>query len=121
MRIITLFFLVASIIACNSDKLPKPIATDACEVQQITYVGEIENIIVRTCAYDGCHSNGAAIGDYTSYDKLLSVLENGLFATRVLDIGDMPPIYAPDDRPKSLTEEEVELIECWFNTGFPEN
>jgi hypothetical protein len=32
----------------------------------------------------------------------------------------MPPNNAPDGRPEDLTEEQIQMVECWLDGGFPE-
>jgi hypothetical protein len=32
----------------------------------------------------------------------------------------MPPDYAPEGRPRDLTQEQLDLIECWLDSGYPE-
>lgn len=113
--------VLLGLVSCNFDKLPEPTVADACEILQPVYEGQIEAIIERSCSYDGCHTGGAAIGDYTTYQSMVTALEDGKISTRIFNIGDMPPDYAPDGKPKELPEEELELIECWIANGFPEN
>lgn len=88
-----------------------------------TYVIDIEPIVQSSCAYSGCHL-GTAPGIYTSYDGVLPQLEAGSFRERVItmqadqNLG-MPPDYAPADRTRNLTEDELRIIECWLDAGFP--
>jgi len=109
--------------ACTSDQLPEPTPTD-CTTLTPTYTVDIQPIIEQSCAFSGCHLDSAP-GNYDSYDGLLAVLENGKFRQRVItdrsdEVKGMPPNFTPDDRPKDLTEQEIELIDCWLIAGFPE-
>ncbi len=121
MKTLLAFCVLIFIAACNFDKLPEPTVSSVCETLMPVYDGQIEAIIEESCAYSGCHEGGAAIGDYTTYQSMLSTLESGNIATRVLNLRDMPPSYAPDGKPKTLPDDELELIECWLANGFPEN
>jgi len=109
---------------CTKDSLPEPTAT-TCDNTTPTYDAEIRPIIERTCAYSGCHLGGAP-GVYDSYGGLRADLESGLFRQRVIlrrsdpNVG-MPPDYSPEDRPRNLTDEELFMVECWLDSGFPEN
>ena len=119
--IVTLFCMMD----CTADKVPQP-STDDCNTQIPTYEANIKSIIDRSCAYSGCHLNSAP-GVYTTYEgDLLAVLNSGDFRIRVITqrtdpvIG-MPPNRAPSGRPQDLTEEELQLVQCWLDNGFPKN
>lgn len=121
---LSLAFAALLIGSCTADALPEPTPTP-CDNVMPTYNVDIRPIIEESCAYSGCHLGGAP-GLYDNYGGLLSDLESGLFRQRVLlrkedpNVG-MPPDYAPDDRPKDLTDDELVLIECWLEAGYPEN
>lgn len=109
---------------CTRDALPQPAVPD-CSTDIPVYDQEIRPIVEASCAYSGCHLDSAP-GNYQSYDGLLSSLEDGSFRERVVLLRTdpnrgMPPNYAPDDRPHELTEEELLLIECWLEAGYPQN
>ncbi|NBC09988.1 MAG: hypothetical protein GVY26_22595 [Bacteroidetes bacterium] len=111
--------------ACTTDRLPEPMLSETCADTVPTYEGRIKSIIETNCAYAGCHLDGTAPGVYTSYEGLLPNIESGSFRQRVIVEREdpnrgMPPDYAPDGQPKDLTEEELELIECWLDSGYPE-
>jgi len=108
---------------CTTDALPEPVDLP-CDGETPTYESDIREIVERTCAYSGCHLGGAP-GLYNEYEGLLSNLESGLFRQRVIEIREdatlgMPPDYAPDGRAKRLTEDELMLITCWLEAGYPE-
>lgn len=124
--IFTLSFAFAVLFSgsCTTDTLPEPTPTP-CDNVMPTYTTNIRPIIEESCSYSGCHLGGAP-GLYDNYGGLLADLESGLFRQRVLlrkddpNVG-MPPDYAPEDRPKDLTDEELILIECWLEAGYPES
>ncbi|MEQ8707255.1 MAG: hypothetical protein RIC19_25205 [Phaeodactylibacter sp.] len=110
---------------CTSDKLPEPMIAGTCTDTIPAYDPQIRQIIEETCAYSGCHLDGTAPGVYDSYQGLLPNIESGALRTRVLQLKDdpnqgMPPDYAPEGRPKDLTQEQLDLIECWLDSGYPE-
>lgn len=118
------WLLVTTFAACTSDQLPEPVGPD-CEGDAPTYTQDIRPIIEASCAYSGCHLDSSP-GRFDTYFGLLPYLEeSNEFRQRVIleradeDQG-MPPNYAPDGRPKDLTEEQVLLIDCWLAAGFPE-
>lgn len=109
--------------SCTADVLPEPVIP-TCDGETPTYETNVRDIIERTCAYSGCHLGGAP-GVYDSYEGLLSDLESGIFRQRVIDIRDdatlgMPPNYSPQDRAEDLSDEELMIITCWLDAGFPE-
>lgn len=114
--------------ACTNDVLPKPDLQAVCDTIKVTYENGIKDIIDQSCAYSGCHSpGGIGTGNYTSYNGLLPILNNGLFEERVITLRNdpaigMPPnasVY-PESQKDDLTEEELLLIQCWLLAGFPE-
>ena len=121
----TLPFLALLLLAgCTQDALPEPREADCVQEEVPTYVEDVADIIARNCAYSGCHLGGAP-GLYDSYEGLLPNLESGLFEQRTIalradpSVG-MPPDYAPADRPRDLTEDELQIISCWLAGGFPQ-
>ena len=111
--------------SCVSDELPEPTLPESCMDSIPTYEGSVKTIIDNTCAYSGCHLDGSAPGVYTGYEGVINVVLSGRFKEKVLDLrGDpnlgMPTSFAPAGRPKSLTQFELELIQCWLENDFPE-
>jgi hypothetical protein len=109
---------------CTADQLPEPQPLEGCEDLMITYESAIISIIENSCAYSGCHLDSAP-GTYDDYEGLLGILNNGSFMERVITLRDdpnlgMPPDYAPIDRPRNLTTEEIQIIRCWLEAGYPQ-
>ncbi|MCB0599154.1 MAG: hypothetical protein H6557_06955 [Lewinellaceae bacterium] len=119
------FFL--SLGACDYKKLPEPEPPEFCDTADVTYNNQIKAIVDNSCAYSGCHDGAGGIGpfDYTNYDGLSNAF--GVMRTRVVNLRDdpaqgMPPnrsVY-PQSQKDNLTQQELELFECWINAGFPE-
>jgi len=94
------------------------VSTDACETLNATYEGDVLNILTATCAYEGCHPT------YLVYDSLKVKIDNGKFEEKVLDPNaelPMPPAYAPEGKPKSLTDEQLQVLQCWKDGGYLKN
>ncbi len=109
--------------ACTSDQLPEPMELAVCETLESSYETNIKELVDRTCAYSGCHID-ASIGNFLTYEGMLGRLHNGSIRSRVISLRDdptigMPPDYVPGDRPKDLTQEELEILQCWLESGFP--
>lgn len=115
--------LVLLCAACTADQLPEP-QVGGCDNIEPTYTQDIRPIIERSCSYSGCHLDGSS-GNFQTFTGLRLYLEDGSFRNRVISLREdevlgMPPDYAPSDRPKDLTSEELELVTCWLAAGFPE-
>lgn len=111
LTISTLFLM-----ACESTKVPVP--EFDCEVER-TYLADVELIIQTNCAYSGCHVQGTpGISDYSNYNNLVGAIESGIFENRVLETRTMPPANAPG--PDELTDDEIEILNCWIEQGYPE-
>lgn len=108
-----------SIPACTSDQLEPIEAPAVCDTLVPTYDQQMVFLVETTCAYEGCHSSGFSSGDYSSYENMIPNLEDGKIFNRVIATRDMPPNYA--DGPKTLTDEEIELFNCWLENGHPKN
>ncbi|MEZ4952658.1 MAG: hypothetical protein R2825_03660 [Saprospiraceae bacterium] len=120
--------LVAVAMACTNDVLPPPERPEFCNDIIASYNTNVKPIIDESCAYSGCHdgAGGTGPGNYKSYNGILSILDDGSFRNRVLEkerdpLLGMPPdnsIY-PESQKDDLTEEELQIIECWLNEGYP--
>lgn len=117
--------------ACTNDELPAPTVSAVCDTLMPTYDATVKAIIDESCAYSGCHSSGGGVGpgNYSNYAGILSILENDRFRERVFNTSPdnfafMPPkpsTYPALVQKDSLTSEELQILECWLNQGFPEN
>lgn len=115
-----------AIASCKHDPVipdpPDPIPF--CEQASPTYNDTIRTIVNLSCSYAGCHASGAGIGDFTTYSGMLSRLDNGKIKERVIDMKEdanlgMPPNYATVG-PIDLTDEQLELFQCWLDSDYPE-
>ncbi|MFT4644171.1 MAG: hypothetical protein ACI8ZX_000572 [Planctomycetota bacterium] len=98
-------FLASSLVACKD-------VSEVCVDTNYTYNDEIKTIIDNNCSTSGCHSQGAYIGDYTTYDGMKSIFD-GEFEDRVIDKGNMPKGFTLNFGDKSK-------LECWMENGFAE-
>ena len=120
--IVTVFCL-----CCSRDNFT-PTVIDCDE--QFTYENQIKPIIDSSCSYSGCHDAGSGIGplNYTIYEGMLPHLTNGSFRDRVIlqkddIIKGMPPdtVTWPQSIKTELSDEELDMIACWLEGGFPKN
>jgi len=120
-------FIVIGLLRCNTDKTPIIDNTSECDILTASYDLNVKAIIDNTCALSGCHVNGGeGPGVYTSYDNLIPFIEDGSIALTVIERKDdpvigMPPDWSTNGAPKDLTEEQLDLIQCWVDAGYPEN
>ena len=113
------YFILLCVLAFSCSRTELPFGnSENCDTE-INFTDDIQGIINNSCAYSGCHLD-VAPGNYTSFQGLQGAINSGEFFTRVLSIRDMPPNYAPEGRPKSLTPMEIELINCWAENDYPQ-
>jgi hypothetical protein len=93
--------------ACKKDKSAGKL-TPSCDGSSPTYNGSIKSILDSRCGSASCHPN------YTSYQGLSGILQSGDFKREVLTNQTMP-------EGSSLTQEQLNKIQCWVDNGFPEN
>jgi uncharacterized membrane protein len=102
-----------SFYACKQDKLPVPEVPTFCDSITATYTDTVKAIIDSKCSVAGCHLNtqNPNLNNYTqvfgSSDRI---------AVRALDLKTMPPLGMTQ-----LTEDEIKILTCWREAGFPEN
>lgn len=103
-------------LSCHKDKTIPP---SDCGYT-ISYSADIVPIINSSCITGtgpgtGCHD--AWILDYSN---LGGKIKNGTWANRVFDIKDMPEM--PNDFGiDSLTADEIQIMRCWIDQGWPNN
>ena len=110
----SLFLIQMSQSSCTNDKVQDPIISDPfCDTLQVTYDLQIKPIIDASCAFTGCHVQGFAWGNYTSFDGLVPYLNDSKFKKEVINKMEMPP------QGFSLSVTEFELVECWVTKNYP--
>ncbi|MBL0316874.1 MAG: hypothetical protein IPP69_14355 [Flavobacteriales bacterium] len=99
------------LISCKKESSKK---TPTCDGSHPTYNSAIKSIINGNCNSSGCHNAGSSNGDFTSYSGLAPYLNNGSFKREVLTNQTMP-------ENGSLSQTQLNSIQCWVNDGYPEN
>ena len=126
--ILTSVILIVCMPSCVSNMLEEPEPADFCDTIDATYNGDVMDIVDSSCSYNGCHdgSGGLGPGDYTTYNGMQSRF--GLFRSRIIEFQTDPGIGMPPDnsvyqesQKDNLSMEEMEVMICWINAGFPEN
>ena len=111
---ITLFLGVLLVLSsCKDDRLEPE-----CDGSSPTYDGQIQSIIQQNCNASSCHGSGSNNGDFTTYAGLQPYLNNGngSFRQEVLQDQTMPKGAS-----NTLTQNELNAIQCWVENGYPEN
>lgn len=90
--------------ACN--KANKNKLTPVCSGGTATYDANVKTIINSKCV--SCHSG------YSSYSGLSGIISNGQFKKHVLTDQDMP-------QNSTLTQDQINTIQCWVDAGYPQN
>ena len=93
--------------SCKKDEDDEKL-TPTCDGSVPTYQNTIKSIIDTKCATSNCHAS------YSSYNGLQPALQNGSFRREVLVDQTMP-------QGSSLSQDQLNKIQCWANNGFPEN
>ena len=114
--------------SCMSKKLEQAEPEICDTLTNVTYNGLVKPIMDESCAYSGCHdgANGIGPGDYNNYNGLEPFLIDGSFEDRVIlqkddEVLGMPPDVYIETQKADLTQEELDIIQCWINAGYPEN
>lgn len=89
-----------------------------CDTVIPTYDNQVQPIINASCATaTGCHITGTDGNGipYTSFADIKAKVDNGSFETKVLGDKSMPAGGG------SLTDDELEILQCWIDKGALEN
>jgi hypothetical protein len=108
------------------------ITFESCAKEEVcaTWDADVQPIIAASCSYSGCHSGGTTANgylapesnDYTSYSAMKASLDNGKFELRALVNKDMPNAsFVPTGMPTALTQDQLDVLQCWVDAGFPES
>lgn len=94
--------------SCKKKKESKNTSSSAvtCNGSNASYNSNIKAIINNNCV--GCH------GQYNTFAGLQSSLNDGSFAREVLTNKTMP-------KGRSISNEDLSIIQCWKEKGYPEN
>ena len=104
------FLLVFIVLQSCKDKKLEP----TCNGGTPTYDNGISEIINAECTNSLCHGPGSSQATFTSYAGLSLAISNGNFNKKVLVDQTMP-------RNSFLTQDQLDLIKCWVDNGYPEN
>jgi hypothetical protein len=96
------------------------VASYPCEVvtlHEISYSKDVSPIISNSCALPTCHVGNFPKGDFTNYDAIKRVAENGNLIFKLAN-GQMPPEFS---KLPLLPICQVNVITKWINEGAKNN
>ncbi len=114
----TCFYALTSLItslllfSCGGEKL-----VPTCDGSNPVYDNEIETILFANCSStSSCHGEGASKrkGEYITYEQFKVSLDDGSFQKDVFEKQNMP-------KKSVLLQQDIDLIQCWVDNGYPEN
>ena len=98
--LLALGLIVVSLVACKKTQKV------TCDGSAPTYTSYVKTVVDNNCV--SCH------GGYSTYTGLSSITSSGQFEQFVLVKQSMP-------QSGSLTQDELNKLQCWVDNGFPEN
>lgn len=136
MRSLLMSFYFLSLIAlsaCEKDEEPEPepILPDPCEDVSAAFAEDIEPIFANSCAGSGCHNSFSGEGGkiFVGYDNIVASIEDDQeqFLLSINFEGGSTgwmPRSLPDENATAenqLSASKIEKIECWIESGMPNN
>ncbi len=96
--------------SCYYDNEEDLYPLQTCNTDSVTYQQHIKPIIDANCALSGCHVPGTGRVDYTTFQGVKIVADDGRLRQRAVVETTMPP-----SGPLSSCEQQQ--IEAWLNSG----
>lgn len=111
--------MVISLLSSCLKAKTEPVNAAECPTV-ISYSLEIEPIIHASCMTNLGPGTGCHDAWITNYDNVKSYLDLGIWQADVLIDKTMPKI--PNDFAiDSLTADELQVMKCWIDQGYPQN
>lgn len=112
MRLYIVLLSISLFLSCKYEKIePTPvISSNPCDTATITYTNRVKIIIDNNCALSGCHIQGFAAGDFTTYNGIKTKVDLGVFEDRVIIKKDMP-LSGP------LPDSLIAILKNWLQQG----
>jgi uncharacterized membrane protein len=104
--------LLFQLSACRTDQLPEAVEPEFCDTIGATYNEEVKAIIDAKCASSGCH-DGTQPPRLDTYFDVNNQTDR--IDVRALTQQTMPPASRPQ-----LTNEELDILNCWKNASYPQ-
>lgn len=113
---ILIFLFAAGLLAVASCKKDDDDGGDL-DCSTVSFSADIAPIIASSCSLSSCHDTnaGTVIGDYTTYAGLETRAKDGTMKREVITDMTMPKGSG------TLTQTQLDKIECWLDAGAPNN
>lgn len=110
--------------ACSEDEVPEVPGNNtpgiSCDGVEVSFSNDIVPLFNTACALSGCHvAGGNGNGNFESYEGIKAKADNGSLVSRAVVQGNMPP--SNSSGPRSLTEAQKIMIQCWVEGGAMNN
>ena len=122
MKKVYLFLIAISIIAVACEDDDKGVVTNQpqslCDSLDVLYTNDIKPLLDENgCSSDYCHGNGAAGYTIKDYESTKTTAEDPKFLRAIRHETGVSPM--PKGR-SMLSDDEIQMIECWIQTGMRE-
>lgn len=113
-HILSVVLVVAYFSSCYYDIEEELYPETSCNLENLTYDGEIKGIINMSCATTECHDGTTGRVPMTNYDEVKALVDDGRLRTRAIERQDMPP-SGP------LPACDMTQLDTWISAGAPES
>ncbi len=115
-KILLIISALGFLYSCASDNYEEYYLdeNDFCATANISFSNDVQPVIDANCAVAGCHVPGNGIPVWDSYETISAYADR--IAERTLN-GEMPPAFSG----YSLSLDEIQEIQCWVESGAPNN
>lgn len=108
--LISVFAGIALLFSCQKQSSSNQ--TVVCDGSNPTYDSYVKSIVDNNCI--SCHGPGSNDGDFSTFTKLETIVNNGKFKSTVITFQSMPT-SGP------LSDTDLSKLQCWLDNGHPEN
>ncbi|HBH05689.1 MAG TPA: hypothetical protein DDX92_03705 [Flavobacteriales bacterium] len=113
-HLLSIVIIVAYFSSCYYDIEEELYPEPSCNLENLSYDGEIKVLIDMSCATSGCHVENTGRVPMTNYDEVKALVDDGRLRTRAIERQDMPPTGP-------LPACEMTQLDMWISAGAPES
>lgn len=112
------WFIVFLWIGCTKSNEEELFAGSVCATENVSYQAEIVPIMQNNCLV--CHSTAAGLGNIRlqRYTDLIAYIPGGLLMGSIRHDPGFKPMPQNGNR---INDCDIEKLEAWIESGFPEN
>lgn len=111
-------FILFLWVGCTKSNEEELFAGSVCETENVSYQAEIVPIMQNNCLV--CHSTAAGLGNIRlqRYTDLISYIPGGVLMGSIRHDSGFKPMPQNGSR---INDCDIEKLEAWIESGFPEN